>query len=102
MVRGFNLCGRSAMGALCGVVLAWWLAWAFPGWGWWLCGAPPPPGFALRGPLCGVPVCWGLPLDRLILDYCYIYVQLFTSGSGHTKPFFLGKSYGLLREIYID
>ena len=33
MVRGFNLCGCSAMGAVCGVVLACRLAGAFPGLG---------------------------------------------------------------------
>ena len=29
-------------------------------------------------------------------------IFMYTSGSGHTKPFFLGKSFGLLKVINID
>ena len=39
---------------------------------------PPPPGFALRGPLCGVPVCWGLLLGTLILDPMIVAIFICT------------------------
>ena len=39
---------------------------------------PPPPGFALRGPLCGVPVCWGLLLGKLILDPLIVAIFICT------------------------
>ena len=39
-------------------------------------------------------------IDPRPFDCCYMY--MYTSGSGPTKPFFLGKSYGLLKVINID
>ena len=39
-------------------------------------------------------------IDPRPFDCCYMY--MYTSGSGSTKPFFLGKSYGLLKVINID
>ena len=39
---------------------------------------PPPPGFALRGPLCGVPVCWGSLLGTLILDPMIVAIFMCT------------------------
>ena len=64
---------------------------------WWRCGAPPPLGLALLGAVCGAAVRWGLPLLKLITSLVANY--MYTSGSGQTKPFFLGKSYGLLKVI---
>ena len=64
-----------AVGALCGVVLAWRLAGAFPGSGWWLCCASSS-RFCSARTLCGVPVCWGLLLGKIDprpFDCCYMY-----------------------------
>ena len=51
---------------------------------------------------CVVSPCAGATLGQTdplyIIACCYI---LLTSGSGQTKPFFLGKSYGLLKVISI-
>ena len=52
---------------------------------------------------CVVSPCAGATLGQIdplyIIASCYI---LLTSGSGQTKPFFLGKSYGLLKVINVD
>ena len=39
-------------------------------------------------------------IDPRPFDCCYMY--MYTSGFGPAKPFFLGKSYGLLKVINID
>ena len=72
------------------------------GSGWWLCSASSS-RFCSARPLVWCPCVLGVTLGQIDprpFDCCYMY--MYTSGSGPTKPFFLGKSYGLLKVINID
>ena len=97
-VLSLNLYGCSAMGAVGLAVSACRLSGAFPGLGLVALASGP----SELGTLCGVTVCRGLPLDRLIPTIVASAHQCTPVALVQTKPFFLGKSYGLLKVINID
>ena len=104
-VRGLNLCGCSAMGAVCLALLACRPAGAFPGSGLVAASSLSSSGFCFAWHPVWRHRVPGTTLGQtdhhyiILFASCYI---MYTSGSGHTKPFFLGKSYGLLKVINID